>query len=62
MRGGCGHCKTATEVLLLLIGVTAVLVVGETAGPGMVGVAFLDDSAKPRLAWLAIIGFIGGRR
>lgn len=40
-------------------GVTAVLVVGETAGPGIIGVAFLDDSAKPGLAWLAIIGFIG---
>jgi drug/metabolite transporter (DMT)-like permease len=40
-------------------GVTAVLVVGETAGPGIIGVTFLDDSAKPGLGWLAVIGFIG---
>lgn len=40
-------------------GVTAVLVVGETAGPGIIGVTFLNDSAKPGLAWLAVIGFIG---
>lgn len=40
-------------------GVTAVLVVGETAGPGIIGVVFLNDSAKPGLGWLAVIGFIG---
>lgn len=40
-------------------GVTAVLVVGETAGPSLVGVLFLGDTAKPGLAWLAIVGFIG---
>lgn len=40
-------------------GVTAVLVVGETAGPSLVGVVFLGDTAKPGLGWLAIIGFIG---
>ncbi|WP_431309414.1 EamA/RhaT family transporter [Gordonia sesuvii] len=40
-------------------GVTAVLVVGETAGPSLVGVLFLGDAAKPGLEWLAIVGFAG---
>ena len=40
-------------------GVTAVLVVGEVAGPGIVGVVFLSDSARPGYEWLAIVGFIG---
>lgn len=40
-------------------GVTAVLVVGETAGPSLVGVLFLGDTAEPGLGWLAIVGFIG---
>lgn len=40
-------------------GVTAALVVGETAGPSLVGVVFLGDSAKAGLGWLAIVGFIG---
>ncbi|MEP9416229.1 DMT family transporter [Gordonia sp. VNQ95] len=40
-------------------GVTAVLVVGETAGPSLVGVLFLGDTAKEGLGWLAVVGFIG---
>lgn len=40
-------------------GVTAVLVVGETALPGFIGVLFLSDSAKPGLQWLAAVGFVG---
>lgn len=40
-------------------GVTAVLVVGETAGPSLVGVLFLDDTAKAGLGGLAIAGFVG---
>lgn len=40
-------------------GVTALLVVGETAGPSLVGVFFLGDSAKAGFGWLAVIGFIG---
>ncbi|WP_415046994.1 EamA/RhaT family transporter [Gordonia sp. (in: high G+C Gram-positive bacteria)] len=40
-------------------GVTAVLVVGETAGPSLIGVLFLGDHAQPGLAWLAIAGFVG---
>ncbi|NLG45594.1 EamA/RhaT family transporter [Gordonia sp. (in: high G+C Gram-positive bacteria)] len=40
-------------------GVTAMLVVGETAGPSLVGVAFLGDSAHPGLGWLAVVGFVG---
>ncbi|MEO9326399.1 DMT family transporter [Gordonia aurantiaca] len=40
-------------------GVTAVLVVGETAGPSLVGVMFLGDTAKPGLGWLATLGFVG---
>ena len=40
-------------------GVTAVLVVGETAGPSLVGVLFLGDTAKAGLGGLAIAGFVG---
>ncbi len=40
-------------------GVTAVLVVGETAGPSVVGVLFLGDTAEPGLGWLAVVGFVG---
>ena len=40
-------------------GVTAMLVVGETAGPSIVGVAFLGDKAHVGLGWLAVVGFIG---
>ncbi|WP_260840255.1 EamA/RhaT family transporter [Gordonia pseudamarae] len=40
-------------------GVTAVLVVGETAGPSLVGVLFLGDTAKASLAGVAIAGFVG---
>lgn len=40
-------------------GVTAVLVVGETAGPSIIGVLFLGDHAQPGLGWMAVAGFIG---
>ena len=40
-------------------GVTALLVVGETAFPSAIGVAFLHDSAHAGLGWLAVVGFIG---
>ncbi|MFT4044983.1 MAG: EamA/RhaT family transporter [Gordonia sp. (in: high G+C Gram-positive bacteria)] len=40
-------------------GVTAVLVVGETAGPSLIGVLFLGDTAKPGFGLLALVGFIG---
>lgn len=40
-------------------GVTAVLVVGETAGPSLIGVMFLGDQAKPGFGWLALVGFVG---
>lgn len=40
-------------------GVTAVLVVGETAGPSVLGVAFLGDHAQAGLGWLAVVGFVG---
>src|SRR5699024_7028402 len=40
-------------------GVTAVLVVGETAAPGIIGVLFLHDDATPGMAIVALIGFIG---
>ncbi|WP_414976641.1 EamA/RhaT family transporter [Gordonia sp. (in: high G+C Gram-positive bacteria)] len=40
-------------------GVTAVLVVGETAAPSLIGVLFLGDHAHPGLGWLAISGFVG---
>lgn len=40
-------------------GVTAMLVVGETAGPSIIGVTFLGDSARVGLGWLAVVGFVG---
>ena len=40
-------------------GVTAVLVVGETAAPSAIGVMFLGDHAHAGLGWLAVSGFIG---
>jgi hypothetical protein len=39
--------------------VTAVLVVGETGGPAIVGVMFLGDKAIDGLQWLAVVGFVG---
>ena len=40
-------------------GITAVLVVGETAAPGILGIVFLGDSARDGLTWLAYVGFTG---
>ncbi|AZG47520.1 hypothetical protein D7316_04131 [Gordonia insulae] len=58
--GACGFfVQTVALQVGAVNGVTAVLVVGETAGPSLVGVLFLDDTAKSGLGWLAIVGFIG---
>ncbi len=40
-------------------GATAALVVGETVVPGIIGVVFLGDSARPGLGWVVALGFIG---
>lgn len=53
------YVQTVALQLGAVNGVTAVLVVGETAGPSLVGVLFLGDTAKAGLGWLAIVGFIG---
>ncbi|AFR50846.1 hypothetical protein [Gordonia sp. KTR9] len=53
------YVQTVALQLGAVNGVTAVLVVGETAGPSLVGVVFLEDTAKPGLGWLAILGFVG---
>ncbi|SIR62663.1 DMT family protein [Williamsia sterculiae] len=53
------YVQTVALQLGAVNGVTAVLVVGETAAPGIIGVIFLDDSAKPGYGWLAVVGFIG---
>ncbi|MFI9721503.1 hypothetical protein ACIHFE_17925 [Streptomyces sp. NPDC052396] len=37
---------------------TAGMVIGETVGPALVGVAWLDDRTRPGLAPLAIAGFV----
>lgn len=37
---------------------TAVLVVGETGLPAIVGVVFLGDRAVDGLQWLAVVGFV----
>ncbi|MFJ3495739.1 hypothetical protein ACIPPJ_19400 [Streptomyces sp. NPDC086091] len=42
---------------------TAAMVIGETIGPGLVGVAWLGDRTREGLAWLAVLGFavaVGG--
>ncbi|GKQ38506.1 hypothetical protein [Streptomyces sp. A012304] len=39
-------------------GATAALVVGETVLPGMIGVWWLGDAARPGFAWLAVTGFV----
>ncbi|MFJ4711071.1 hypothetical protein [Streptomyces sp. NPDC088785] len=36
---------------------TAGMVLGETVGPALVGVAFLGDRARPGLGWLGVLGF-----
>ncbi|MFI8916539.1 hypothetical protein ACIGW4_33700 [Streptomyces sp. NPDC053513] len=36
---------------------TAGLVLGETIGPAIVGVAWLGDRTRPGLTWLALLGF-----
>ncbi|PBC61774.1 hypothetical protein BKI49_22520 [Streptomyces sp. Tue6028] len=36
---------------------TAGLVIGETIGPALVGVAWLGDRTREGLAWLAVLGF-----
>ena len=50
------------QTLALQIGpvnaVTAVLVVGETGLPAIVGVVFLGDKAVDGLEWLAVVGFV----
>ncbi|WP_279102965.1 EamA/RhaT family transporter [Gordonia paraffinivorans] len=53
------YVQTVALQLGAVNGVTAVLVVGETAGPSLVGVMFLGDTAKPGLGWLALLGFVG---
>lgn len=40
-------------------GATAALVVGETVVPGIIGVVFLGDSARPGLGWVVALGFVG---
>lgn len=40
-------------------GATAALVVGETVVPGIIGVVFLGDSARPGLGWAVALGFVG---
>lgn len=40
-------------------GATAALVVGETVVPGIIGVVFLGDSARPGLGWAVGLGFVG---
>lgn len=39
-------------------GATAALVAGETVVPGIVGVALLNDTSRPGLEWLALLGFV----
>jgi hypothetical protein len=59
--GGVGGFYLHTVALQLgsVNGATAALVVGETVIPGIIGVVFLGDSARPGLGWLVAVGFVG---
>jgi drug/metabolite transporter (DMT)-like permease len=37
---------------------TAGMVVGETVGPALVGVAWLGDQTRPGLSWMVVVGFV----
>lgn len=56
---GAFYVQTVALQLGPVNGVTAVLVVGETGLPSIVGVLFLGDQAIDGLAWLAYVGFLG---
>jgi phosphatidylserine synthase len=34
------------------------MVVGETVGPALVGVAWLGDQTRPGMGWLVVAGFV----
>ncbi len=59
--GGVGGFYLHTVALQLgsVNGATAALVVGETVVPGIIGVVFLGDSARPGLGWVVVVGFVG---
>ncbi|MGY4712835.1 hypothetical protein ACXDF8_25320 [Mycolicibacterium sp. CBM1] len=59
--GGAGGFYLHTVALQLgsVNGATAALVVGETVVPGIIGVVFLGDSARPGLGWVVALGFVG---
>ncbi|MDY6809301.1 MAG: hypothetical protein SW127_09810 [Actinomycetota bacterium] len=56
---GAFYVQTVALQLGPVNGVTAVLVVGETGLPSIIGVLFLGDQAIDGLAWLAFVGFLG---
>ncbi|MCX4746584.1 hypothetical protein OG455_13805 [Kitasatospora sp. NBC_01287] len=58
--GGLGGMYLHTVALQVgsVNGATAALVVGETVVPGIVGVVWLGDAARPGLAWLGLVGFV----
>ncbi len=37
---------------------TAGMVLGETVGPALVGVAWLGDQTRPGLSWMVVVGFV----
>jgi drug/metabolite transporter (DMT)-like permease len=57
------YIRTVSLQLGAVNGSTAAMVVGETAFPGIIGLALLNDSMQPGLHWLGLFGFtlaIGG--
>lgn len=34
------------------------MVVGETVGPALVGVAWLGDQTRPGMSWMVVTGFV----
>ncbi|MGF1429769.1 hypothetical protein [Kitasatospora sp. LaBMicrA B282] len=58
--GGLGGMYLHTVALQIgsVNGATAALVIGETVGPGIVGVLWLGDATRSGLAWLGLLGFV----
>ena len=60
LAAGIGGFYLHTVALQLgsVNGATAALVAGETVLPGVIGVLLLGDTARPGLGWLGVLGFV----
>jgi hypothetical protein len=60
IAGGAAGFLMLTSALSRGSVTTAVagMVVGETVGPALVGVAWLGDRTRPGLSWMVVAGFV----